>query len=278
MGSDANQQPIEPHDDGLLIPEVGRWSKRKYHFLGRYFRQFTGGMKNKWPHRHYVDLFSGAGFARIRDSGEIVAGSPVLAANCVNQFTGLHLCEADAAKTKALQVRLGSVATRCSFFCADANECIDRVLADVPKSGSLSVTLADPFGLHLDFDTIRRVAERRSDLIVLLADNMDAARNWAEYYFDNPDSNLDRFMGERGWRDVLAQGASDAAGKIRARYIERLKSKCGYTYTDSESIRNDQGRDIYSLIFASKDPLGLKFWNDARRVDETGQRSLFGGP
>jgi len=55
-------------DDGLYMSEVGRWSKRKYHFLGNYLNMFSTGMKNKWPERHYVDLFSGP--VRIR-SGEV---------------------------------------------------------------------------------------------------------------------------------------------------------------------------------------------------------------
>ena len=60
---------IKASEDGLIIPEVGQWAKRKYHFLHRYLDIFATGMKNKWRRRIYVDLFAGAGFARLRNSG-----------------------------------------------------------------------------------------------------------------------------------------------------------------------------------------------------------------
>lgn len=88
---------------------------------------------------------------------------------------------------------------RSYVVCGDANEHISHLLDRVPPKDALCVAFADPFGLHLDFSTVRHIADRRCDLIILLADNMDALRNWATYYDDNPDSTLDRFMGEPGW-------------------------------------------------------------------------------
>ena len=50
-----------PHDDGLVIPEVGEHSKYKHHFIRRYIDAFTTAMKSKrWSGLHYVDLFAGA--------------------------------------------------------------------------------------------------------------------------------------------------------------------------------------------------------------------------
>jgi three-Cys-motif partner protein len=234
-------------------------------------------MKNQWSQRHYIDLFAGAGFARIRDTGEIVAGSPVLAANVIDEFTHLHLCEADSAKADALEARLQreKLSARWSVQRGDANEVIEKVLRAVPDRNALSITLADPYGLHLDFSTVQSVAKKQSDLIVLLADNMDALRNWAKYYYDNPNSSLDRFMGESGWRELLGRAGSAIAEKLRSRYCERLRG-CGYLFSGTERVKNDQGTDLYSLVYASKHRTGLKFWDSARSVDEGGQRQLFG--
>lgn len=269
---------IEPRDDGLLIPEVGRWAKRKYHFLSRYLHLFSTGMKKKWPQRHYIDLFSGAGFARIRGTNDLVAGSPVIASNVADSFSGIHLCEQNAACFDALSSRITpqTAATAVATVRGDANLKIGEILRSVPRRDALCVTFADPFGLHLDWETVKAISDVRSDLIILLADNMDALRNWAKYYYDDPESNLDRFMGEPGWRDALASASGgNQAERLRARYTQRLQS-LGYEHFDSERIANDQDRDIYSLMFASRNPRGLDFWNKARAVDESGQRSLFG--
>jgi len=233
-------------------------------------------MKNSWPERHYIDLFAGAGHARIDDTDEIVQTSAILAATVRDPFTKLHLCERDPTNAAALKIRLGRLdpSPTSLVTMADANEAIHKVLENVP-AGALSVAFADPFGLHLDFETVRAIAHRRCDLIILLADNMDALRNWAAYYDKNPNSNLDRFMGEGGWRDTLANSPTNQrAERLRARYFERLKS-LRYSHIDSVSIQNDHGNDIYSLVYASRSSVGLKFWREARAVSEDGQRFLF---
>lgn len=265
-----------PEADGLATPEVGRWSKRKYHFLSRYLTLFSTGMKNKWPQRHYIDLFAGAGIARLRGTDELAYGSPLIAARVNDPFTQLHVCEQSPANVDALRRRLTRYPqpNEPRIIQGDANEVVHQLLSGVPPKRALAITFADPFGLHLHFETIRAVSDRRSDLIILLADNMDALRNWLPYYHDNPDSNLDRFMGESGWRDVLQESATPE--RLRARYQERLGS-IGYEHFGFERVQNDHGHDIYSLVYATKHKRGLDFWEKARQVDEGGQRSLFSG-
>lgn len=270
-------EPRFPIDDGLVIPEVGPWSKRKYHFLARYLEMFSTGMKNKWPQCHYIDLFAAAGISRIRGTGELVRSSALIGASVRDPFTGLHYCERDPEMAKALEERLKviGVADRVRVCRGDINQVIDELLDPIPNQGALSVAFADPYGLHLDFDTVRKIATKHCDLIVLLADNMDALRNWARYYSDNPDSNLDRFMGEPGWRQTLTTTASNQqAQALRERYEARLHD-LGYAYFAHERVKNTQGADIYTLVFASRSLVGLKFWKQAAAVDEKGQRQLF---
>lgn len=268
---------MDVSDDGLYMSEVGRWSKRKYHFLANYLNMFSTGMKNKWPERHYVNLFAGAGLARVREQGEILVGSPLIAARVRDPFTKLHLCEADARKFDALGQRIEheKLPSPPQLVHGDANQCIDQIVNDIPRSGALTLVFADPYGLHFDFETVRMLADRRCDLIVLLADNMDALRNWATYYRDNPNSNLDRFMGEPGWRGMLEDSPTDKqASALRDRYCDRLKS-VGFEHFGWERVLNDRNRDIYTLLYASRSPVGLKFWERASAIDEGGQRSLF---
>lgn len=263
-------------DDGLVIPEIGRWGKRKYHFLERYLEIFSSGMKDKWENRFYLDLFSAAGLARVRGSGELVHTSAMIAGTVRDPFTRLILCERDKSNAEALSARLAKLELKTEpvVLQGDANRLIGQMLGYIPQADSLCVTFADPFGLHFDFDTVRAIASRRSDLIILLPDRMDALRNWAAYYKDNPESTLDRFMGEPGWRDLLEHGSADsAAQRLRDRYIDRLRS-VGYTHFEYERIQNERGVDLYLLVFACRHPRGLDFWNKAKSVDEAGQRSF----
>jgi three-Cys-motif partner protein len=278
MGRNASRAGGEdaPTDDGLAIPGVGPWARRKYHFLTRYLDAFTVAMRSKWPELHYVDLFSGSGIARIKSTNELVFGSPLLAARLATPFTQLHVCDADPANVSALRHRLAaySFAKPPEIVLGDANVMIESVLSSVPPRGCLCMTFADPFGLHLDFETVRAIASRRSDLVVLIADNMDALRNWAAYYENDPQSNLDRFMGEPGWRELLKGSPTEhQAVRLRKRYRERLAT-LGYAHFAEVRVQNSQDRDIYTLLYASKSAVGAHLWNRIAQIDESGQRSL----
>lgn len=269
---------IEAIDDGLALPDVGAWCNRKYHFLGRYLDAFTTAMRDKWSEIHYLDLFAGAGFARTRQSGDLVVGSPLLAASQRFPFTGLHLCERSPANAAALRDRLKRFApqAKARVLEGDANQLVDELTKPIPKKGALCVTFADPYGLHLDFETVRAVARLQSDLVILFADNMDALRNWAAYYYDDPNSNLDRFLGETGWREEARTKPTDQlADRLRRRYEERLRQELGYTKFASLQVQNSRDRDIYTLLYATRSPTGIKIWNNTSMIDEKGQRSLF---
>lgn len=263
--------------DGLLLPDVGRWSRGKYHVLSRYLHTFSTAMKHKWRERHFVDLFAGAGAVVLRNGGEILKSSSLIAATVQDPFTHVHLCERDPQRLAALTKRLDALPRPPDrrVVLGDANAVIHDLMRPIPDRGALCVTFADPFGLHVDFDTIKHVASKKSDLIILLADNMDALRNWAAYYYDNPDSSLDRFMGESGWREALAQSTSDRfAEHLRDRYVQQLQT-LGYTHFGFKRIQNSRHRDIYTLVYASRHALGLRFWEQANAIDEGGQRALF---
>ena len=69
-------------EDGLLIDEVGVWTKEKHERLRKYV-DFTRGVRKKWVHgtggATYIDLFCGAGRAVVRETGERIDGSPLVA-------------------------------------------------------------------------------------------------------------------------------------------------------------------------------------------------------
>ena len=67
-------------------PEIGSWGTEKYSLVRNYSQIFASSMKNKWQCRVYIDLFSGAGRAKIKDNGKIVDGSPMIALGIDDPF------------------------------------------------------------------------------------------------------------------------------------------------------------------------------------------------
>src|SRR4051812_28957137 len=96
----------ELEDDGLLTPPVGDWGEDKYKRLALYAEIFTKSMKGKWGSRVYIDLFSGAGRARIKGTNKIVPGSPLIALGITDKFDRYIFCELDTDRMSALQARV----------------------------------------------------------------------------------------------------------------------------------------------------------------------------
>jgi len=93
-------------DDGLYTPEVGEWGEKKYALVGRYDRLFSTGMKVKWDVRVYIDLFSGAGKARIKGTDKIRPASPLLALSVPDGFNRYIFCDNDNRCLDALDTRV----------------------------------------------------------------------------------------------------------------------------------------------------------------------------
>jgi three-Cys-motif partner protein len=185
----------QPADDGFTIPEVQWWSREKHHFLRRYIDAFVTAMRGKqWSGLHYVDLFAGAGIERLKETGELEWGSPLIAAQA--QFDQLHLCELNKARHKALRARVQRLRPESSdqVLHGDANEQIRPIVNSIPDR-ALTLAFLDPYGLHLGYATLSELSRIRSDLIIFFPDRLDANRNWHAYYWENPDSNLDGVLG-----------------------------------------------------------------------------------
>ncbi len=269
-----------PEDDGLLIPEVGEHSLHKHHFLARYIYAFTVAMKKKlWNSLHYVDLFAGAGIVRLKESRDLSWGSPLIAAQAAVPFDALHFCDQDPKKIEALRRRVSRVAPRIrtQVLEGNANEKVEEAFASIP-SGALSLAFLDPYGLHLNFETVSILAQMRCDLIIYFPDHVDVLRNWELNYHDNPDSNLDRVLGSGvDWRSIFKNELpSTWVQRLRDAYVKQLQS-LGYVSFEYERICA-KGLPIYQLIFCSKHQLGADIWRRVAEKKPDGQRTFDFGP
>lgn len=250
-----------PEDDGLVKGTVKPHSAQKHHFLARYIHAFTTAMRKKWPCLHYVDLFAGAGIDQEEATGELCWGSPLIAAQSPVKFDQLHVCEKNNEKCEALRHRLAQFAQpqQPQIINGNANEAVDAIVAAVPNR-ALTLAFLDPFGAHLDLDSVATLSRLRVDLVVFFPDYVDMLRNWKKYYYENPLSNLDFFFGRGAdWRALLEQcPPQQRAQKLRDLYVEKLRI-LGYEHFEFERISAVE-RPLYLLIFCSKHRLGGQIW------------------
>ena len=263
-----------PQDDGLFIPTVGEWSRDKHYFLMRYIDAFVTAMKDKpWAGLHYIDIFAGAGIERLKDSKELDWGSALIAAKAPHSFDKLHLCEKNKQAYDALNTRISKIKPDSQVLHGDANEKIQEILEDIPDR-TLSLAFLDPYGLHLDFDTLRALAKRRADLIIFFPDHLDALRNWEGSYLDKPDSNLDRYLGKGSdWRSIINKTPQARRAEVlRELYVKQVRT-LGYTKFEYERI-SMKGHPLYILIFCSRSERGVDLWRKTSQMKPDGQRTF----
>lgn len=262
--------------DGLLAQCVGDWVDEKKHLILRNYIEATCEARAKYrpPHGQggaaFIDLFAGPGRARIRTTGSVVDGSPLIAVrHTAAPFTKIILCDLNDANVDALRRRTSGDA-RVVTFLGDCNKEIDRIVAEVPPFG-LNLALIDPYGLSaLDFSTIKRLALacKRMDLLIHFPTG-DMKRNIANVKASTATK-------ERMGR-ALGGGVRAVLPKDVAREIETLRTNLaalGYTGKQVRSVpvANNQGVVMYHLVYASRNPLGDAIWQSVTTPKE--QREL----
>lgn len=271
-------------DDGLFTPDVGAWGEQKYSLVQNYAQMFTASMKGKWNCRVYIDLFAGSGRARIRDSGRIVNASPLLALDIKSRFDKYIFCEENSIKIDALKERVSKAYPDVDpmFIHGDANKVVDQVLQEIPQHRPdfrvLSFCFADPYKLdNLKFETIRALAKKYMDFLILIPTGMDAHRN-ISYYIKPESRKVDGFLGTSSWRDdwhtAELKGEKKFGAFLLKQYCKEMEA-LGYKYHDTEDIRyHKKNFSLYRLAFFSRHELGRKFWTESKKYS-TNQFDLF---
>jgi three-Cys-motif partner protein len=284
------EEYLLPADDGLPMRPAGSWAKEKLDYLARYMAVFETSMRQKWPIRNYVDLLAGPGKNQIRETGEVVLGSPLLALTTSHPFTGYFFVDLASANAQALTQRC-SASPQCQqvdIRTGDCNLAVDQIVAELKRDEQRSLNLAflDPEGLELKWATITRLASvQRMDLIINYPEG--GLNRFMSRAMNAPgETAVDDFFGNRGWRIAYQEGQAQGEPNLHWRLIEFYKNQLqalGY----KEVLRGDEvggeplmrntkrKAPLYRLLFASKHPLGTQFWRAVTRRDLSGQQLLF---
>ncbi|HEX2211842.1 MAG TPA: three-Cys-motif partner protein TcmP [Longimicrobium sp.] len=196
--------------DEYTYSVTGEWSRQKHLPLWNYLRIVSTGMKDQFASRVYIDLYAGAGKARIKGTDELLLGSPLLALAVRDAFDRHVFCEADPELFAALSARVSAHANgaRAVLISGDAEKSVEQILTVVPRLKTLSLCFVDPYDLGFSFEMIRRLShDRRMDFLVLVAAQMDGQRN--ERVYARPESRkIERLLNDPDWRTKWAQVSS----------------------------------------------------------------------
>ena len=277
---------IIAEDDGLPCSEVGAWAEDKYTLVGLYDRLFSTGMKNKWPTRVYIDLYSGPGFVRVRGTARMLTGSPLLALGVPDPFDKYIFCESDPELLGALRSRVSrfSPTAKPTFICGDCNEKIDEICASIPGPspgrGVLAFCFVDPFDISIKFSTVKRLSVHYIDFLILLALHVDANRN-VEHYFNSGNSKVDEFLDLPDWRErwKIAESQRGRFPRFLAEEYSGQMEKLEYlpqSWDRMKQVRSDEKNlPLYHLALFSRHPLAYKYWDEVLKYSSDQQNFEF---
>ena len=271
-------------DDGLITPPIGEWGQIKHKLVSNYASVFARSMKNKWDCRVYIDLFAGAGRARIKDASKIVLASPILALKIPDPFDRYIFCELDGQQLSDLEkrVKIECPGIEPMYLQGDSNAMVGEILEKIPKANEnftvLTFCFVDPFRLeNLRFSTIKALSQRYVDFLILIPSGMDALRNW-ELYLSPDNHTVDEFLGHQDWRSRWQSGRTRIRPDVflTDQYGEQMR-QLGYEYHDirsTQEVRSTQKNlPLYRLAFFSRHERGTSFWREVKKISKQ-QREL----
>lgn len=212
--------------------------------------------------------------------GEVIDGSPLIAAKASPPFTHLFWVDSDTRNAASLRAHQADFPRRrITVLQEDANRAVDDILRVVPRDRPVFAFL-DPEGSELAWSTIEKLArhKRRNkiELFLLFAYNMAVVRLMPHDPTKLAHSDrLDQLMPNPGvWRRIYGQRASSSPDEYRRlvlnEYLDGLRS-LGYRHVlRPRLIPTPSRRPLYFMIFATDHDAGLSIMDYAfNRVEQT---------
>jgi three-Cys-motif partner protein len=267
---------IEVENDGLYTPEVRSWSLEKYKLVGSYCDIFTNGMKDKWNQLVYIDLFAGAGYSTIIETGKSYLSSALIAMSVPNKFSSYILCEQDENRFKSLKQRILNNFSHLNvtLIKGDSNGISENVRTAIPRfykgNTMLSFCFVDPFSLDLNFNTIETLGKNiNMDFLILQALHMDANRNLGKYLKEE-NERIAQYLGNSDWRNDFNKNCNEYGTNfvrfLAEQYILKMQSMNYIPEKNMLQIRsNEKNLPLYYLAFYSKHPRGIEYYKKVEK-------------
>ncbi len=260
----------------LKIDEIGYWSEVKLSILAEYARLYNQILRSNRLHSVYIDGFAGAGVHKAKGSDRLIQGSPARALSVKPAFGEYYLVDMNPARAGALS-GLADGKGNVHVYEGDCNKIlIQDVFPQVRwENFQRALCILDPYGLHLDWEVIKKAADSRAIEIFLNFPVMDMQMN---VFWSNPDrvreenrDRMTRFWGDGSWREAAYTPVQGLFGEMTEKnpidtitraFKNRLHDVAGFQFVpDPIPMRNSNGATVYYLFFAAHNRTAHKIVN-----------------
>jgi three-Cys-motif partner protein len=187
---------------------IGKWSEDKLDILAKYLKAYSDIMnkqKTKWlKGYYYIDAFAGSIRPRAKDDEKrYIKGSPLRALQIEPKFDGYWFIDISPQRIERIQ-KLKDDFPDCNIEVYHGN--CNQVLCDqlIPKfnySPKRAFVFLDPYGLSIDWETIKRLANTKKCDIFINFSVMGVTRILPKDKEPSTESIklLDKIMGNTDW-------------------------------------------------------------------------------
>jgi three-Cys-motif partner protein len=271
--------------DGFPVRCVGEWAYDKIYRLVQYFGIFAQGMHNKWG-INYIEICSGPGRCILRERGEEINGTAlaILKDSRFNFVNQALFIDRGSKVVAALNDRISKIGFghKAKAVIGDYTD-QDALLVELEKlkPNCLNLVFIDPTECNVPFETIRAIAThlKNVDFIINVAGGTDVTRNLIpsilDVAFKKARAKYESFLGcvkffeQAEVRNAAKHKRLPVLRKLFAEQYKKELEGLGYCYTDARPVRH-----YYYLLFASRSPKGLEFWQKACTYSPDGQKEF----
>jgi len=269
-----------PGDDGRPANEVGVWTKDKHQILRNYVG-VTSAVRNKFLKGNsksatYIDLYCATGRAMIRETGEFIDGSSLIAwkESCRKNapFSEVIVADIDVEAIEYCRTRLENVSAPVRTFVGPAH-CTVHEICDVLNPYGYHFVFIDPFSLGaLPFSVIEKLCKVKSLDLLIHFSSSDLQRNFG-HFLAGKQEGLDVFA--PGWRNSVPQNEKEHVQrrKVFDYWRELIGTTGKWTANGIEHITGSNNQSLYWLVLASGNKMAAELWDKVRNISP--QQGMF---
>lgn len=270
-------------EESFVGDEIGAWSQLKLTIVKKYLKPYSQILSNKGFEHFYIDAFSGAGLHKSKKTRKIIFGSPYNAVNTNPPFKHYYFIDKNLKKLEFLRryLSINGFKKNITYYNEDSNHIITNELVPyINKSRKRrALCFLDPYGLHLNWNTVEAVGNSNKTDIFINFPWADIQRNILHKRFNTVlDLHKDRmtlFWGDNSWKEIAFEETTDLFNKtsytkvanakqlLTQAYKERLMKTANFKEVlDPLPIYMSNNVILFYLYFASQQKVATKIASD----------------
>lgn len=256
---------------------IGNWSIQKLALLEKYLTAYLKVLANqKWCRGYeYIDAFAGTGKPKAKDEQKYVDGSPRIALGLETPFTKYHFVEQSNWRVNKLKkLTLEFKDRNIEIYHEDCNNVLrEKIIPGLSRTSyKRAIAFLDPFGMELQWETIKAIADTETVEIMLnfpvMAINREILRGRPELIPEEKKLKMNQLWGTEDWMVdlyeeeqtfwghelVKKKQSGKEFGAVFKNRLEQIFTNCSFPVL----MTNSNNAPLYCIMFAGHNSTGLK--------------------